>query len=228
MDNRAIRPITELHPWSDNPRFMTDAGYQRLKKQIIGLGYYKPNLIMADGTILGGNMRFNIYEEIANSSSDSIHDYVLEVFNAEITPEQCQAIIDKYKNLWVSTIDFTQTVKGTWQAVVNGQVEFKEFPNKEDGMLEYALSDNDHGGSTDTEKLANMMPQFNIDWTDYTIPMYEPVTIASYFSEEQTNKNENNELTPEGVAKDLNITCPKCSFQFKSNEQLEKSHESTE
>lgn len=46
----------ELREWENNHRIITGDGLERLKKQILELGQYKPLLIMTDGTVLGGNI----------------------------------------------------------------------------------------------------------------------------------------------------------------------------
>lgn len=59
MDIRKV-PITEVDVWKDNPRNVKTKNYERLKKQIIELGVYKPLICMReDGKYitLGGNMR---------------------------------------------------------------------------------------------------------------------------------------------------------------------------
>ena len=41
-------------------------------------------------------------------------------------------------------------------------------PKDENEKLEYALSDNDRAGYYDADLLANLMPQFDIDWSSYS------------------------------------------------------------
>ena len=47
----------------------------------------------------------------------------------------------------------------------------------ESKMWEYALSDNDHVGSTDADVLANTMPQLNIDWSKYAVDINNSIVI---------------------------------------------------
>ena len=56
--------ISKLQGWDKNPRGITEAGLNRLKKQIKDLGQYKPLLITPDGVVLGGNMRLQAYEQM--------------------------------------------------------------------------------------------------------------------------------------------------------------------
>lgn len=57
-------PISKLKPWDKNPRSITPEDMMRLKAQIEKLGMYKPLLVEADGTILGGNMRYKALVEM--------------------------------------------------------------------------------------------------------------------------------------------------------------------
>lgn len=58
------RNINTLKNWDKNPRNIKDKDFQRLKKQIIELGQYKPLLITKDGTVIGGNMRLRAYRDL--------------------------------------------------------------------------------------------------------------------------------------------------------------------
>lgn len=58
------RKIAELSNWEDNPRTITKEDFERLKKQIVKLGMYKPLLVNADNIVLGGNMRLRALSEL--------------------------------------------------------------------------------------------------------------------------------------------------------------------
>ena len=58
------RKISELTNWEDNPRSIVKEDFERLKKQIIKLGMYKPLLVNADNIVLGGNMRLRALSEL--------------------------------------------------------------------------------------------------------------------------------------------------------------------
>jgi hypothetical protein len=64
-----IVSFSELKPWKDNPRNATDADLERLRKQIVEIGVYKPLIcVKEDGKylILGGNMRYKIYKKLGH------------------------------------------------------------------------------------------------------------------------------------------------------------------
>ena len=56
--------LDNLHNWELNPREISDQGKERLKKQVQSLGQYKPLLVTKDGTVIGGNMRLKVYNEL--------------------------------------------------------------------------------------------------------------------------------------------------------------------
>lgn len=59
-----LKPLSSLTNWSKNPRSIKKDDYNRLKAQIQNLGIYKPLITTADGTVLGGNMRLKVYQEL--------------------------------------------------------------------------------------------------------------------------------------------------------------------
>src|SRR3990167_5294233 len=50
-------------------------------------------------------------------------------------------------------------------------------PKNEDEKMEYALSDNDRAGFYDDDLLANLMPNYNIDWGDFSVDLKEPINL---------------------------------------------------
>lgn len=148
--DRTTRHISELHLWEQNPRRINERDFDRLKSQVEKLGQYKPLLVMPDGTILGGNMRFRAYQEVG------------------------------IEDVWVSTVDFVENETGMWHAVVNGEQKDASFPSKETAMLEYALSDNDRAGYTDDDILTGLLSATEIDTALYAIDMDPPTIIANW------------------------------------------------
>ncbi len=64
MEEKEFRHIRNLKPWENNPRTLTREEFNRLKRQIQRLGVYKPLVITEDGTILGGNARYQVYKTL--------------------------------------------------------------------------------------------------------------------------------------------------------------------
>jgi DNA modification methylase len=50
-------------------------------------------------------------------------------------------------------------------------------PKDKNQMLEYALSDNDRAGYYDDDMLANLIPNYQIDWSQYAVDMKPPEDI---------------------------------------------------
>jgi len=60
-------PIDQVENWKDNPRNIKTEDMERLKKQILELGIYKPLIAYPEGgkyIILGGNMRLHALREL--------------------------------------------------------------------------------------------------------------------------------------------------------------------
>jgi DNA modification methylase len=62
--SKTIWPISKLRNWEKNPRGIKEKDFERLKRQIVRLGQYKPLLITSDGEVLGGNMRLRAYKDL--------------------------------------------------------------------------------------------------------------------------------------------------------------------
>lgn len=60
-------------------------------------------------------------------------------------------------------------IKDIWVSVVE--------PKDENQKLEYALSDNDRAGYYDDDMLANLIPNYQIDWSQYAVDMKPPEDI---------------------------------------------------
>jgi len=66
-------PIVSVVPWDKNPRGIKTKDYERLKKQILKLGVYKPLIAFKDGdkyVVLGGNMRIRALKEMGLKEVD--------------------------------------------------------------------------------------------------------------------------------------------------------------
>ena len=60
-------PIAQVEPWAKNPRGIKTADFERLKKQILKLGVYKPLICYEDKgryVVLGGNMRIRALKDL--------------------------------------------------------------------------------------------------------------------------------------------------------------------
>lgn len=58
--------VNFLKVWKDNPRYIKEEDYDRLKHDLSG-EQFKPLLVMEDGTVLGGNMRIRAYKDIGKN-----------------------------------------------------------------------------------------------------------------------------------------------------------------
>jgi DNA modification methylase len=66
MEIRKV-PISQVVPWDKNPRGIKTQDYERLKRQILKLGIYKPLVCSWENgkyVVLGGNMRIRVLKEL--------------------------------------------------------------------------------------------------------------------------------------------------------------------
>lgn len=136
-------PLSHLKPWEKNPRGAKKEDIERLKRQIVSLGQYKPLLVMNDGTVLGGNMRLEALGQL------------------------------NQREAWCSVIEFVKE-KQKWVVLINGKKNDKKtFNTKEQGMLEYALSDNDRVGYYEDQALAELLESLrnSLPLQDYKVDM---------------------------------------------------------
>ena len=66
-------PIEQVEPWEKNPRGIKAADYERLKRQILKLGVYKPLVACRENgkyIVLGGNMRIRALKELGVKEVD--------------------------------------------------------------------------------------------------------------------------------------------------------------
>lgn len=57
-------PVEALKLWDKNPRFASDKELKRLRRNIERLGFYKPLLVIEDGTVIGGNQRLKVLRQM--------------------------------------------------------------------------------------------------------------------------------------------------------------------
>lgn len=160
-------PIDQLFEYEHNPRSISKDDFERLKKELEMLGQHSPLLVTAlEGkyTVLGGNMRLRALRELG----------VTEV--------------------WCSIVEFKQNNEGLWFAVLNNIPQPKRYQSKEDGMMEYSLSHNDRAGYVDTDKLANLMPNYQIDWDAYSVDIESPITAQELVDSVAPEKVESDEF----------------------------------
>src|SRR3990167_8263737 len=67
-------------------------------------------------------------------------------------------------------------IKDVWVETVN--------PKDENDKLKISLVLNSRAGYYDSDLLANLMPQFDINWEDYAVDLREPMTLGDLFPDE--------------------------------------------
>lgn len=77
--------IGELVNWDKNPRHIDEEDKERLKKQLLSLGQYKPLIATKEGgytVVLGGNMRLQAMRELVEEGRDDFEQVWVSLVNA--------------------------------------------------------------------------------------------------------------------------------------------------
>lgn len=142
------------------------------------LGQYKPLIAMNDGTVLGGNQRHK------------------------------RMIVKGTNPVWISRVDFKQD-NDTFYAVVNGvEIKDKRYKSIEDGMMAYALSDNEQAAPYNFDKLKLQLSAVDIDLSKYSAISLPAVNCEEIIKEVTQSGTS---TTPE---EKKTIKCPECGHEF--------------
>lgn len=173
--------LSELKRWAKNPKYLMKEDHDRLVEQILDLGQYKPVLILGEeanvkgevipeGTIVGGNSRYEVYKE--------------RVESGEMV----------YAKVWVSVLKFSlKQETGQWFPVINGElIERRAFSDPLQIMIEYSQSDNDQAGKTDRQALAELVLPYQevLPMENYKIQVFDQQPLKQIVDEVQSPKDE--------------------------------------
>lgn len=103
--------IAKLIPWAENPREIDVEGMERLKRQILEFGQYKPLVCRPAGEkyeVLGGNMRFEALRELV-AEKRAADDIWISVVYPETEAQALKYAISD--NDQVGTYDETKLAK---------------------------------------------------------------------------------------------------------------------
>lgn len=202
VSNRTIVPLSDLVEWEDNPKYITDDDFEQLRKDI-HRRQFKPLIVTpienGKALVLGGNQRYRaMYAE-------------------------------DIQRVWVSIVDFKQDGDG-FIAYVNGEVDKDEndipirFKSKKDGMIHYALKDNEERGKHDESALQELVFESGLELSDYKVNMIKPVVLKELVERVTPTPSSENAKTTEPVndeddndSKPLmkrSMICPKCGEEF--------------
>lgn len=80
--DKTMLPLTELVPWKDNPRDITEEALEELKNKLQRLGQFEPLLVTMEGkkaVVIGGNQRIKAMAMIADEQGTPHQDYMVWV-----------------------------------------------------------------------------------------------------------------------------------------------------
>ncbi len=181
------RKLNQLKEWDKNPRSINKDAFQRLKRQIVMLGIYKPSIVDQENMLLGGNMRFKAWLSL---KEDQQHI-------PAAPPAEQREYYDKLRKM-----DFTKL-----PVIVRECADDKE-------RLEIALSDNDRAGYYNETELHELVQLHELDGELYSIDLTESKSIEEIINAEPKDLTDDKEIDPEKLLGDHTIECPKCGFEF--------------
>lgn len=170
-----------LSRWEKNPKFLMKEDHDRLVEQVLDLGQYKPLLVLGEdvnvkgetipsGTIVGGNSRFLVYEELTKKGTGG------------------------YDRVWVSVLVFKLNEETSlWYPVINDEVQDRRgFSDPLQIIIEYSQSDNDQAGKTDRQALAELVMPYQdlLPLQNYKIQVYDQQPLKQILDEFQGDKEE--------------------------------------
>jgi hypothetical protein len=201
-------PLSVLENWDKNPRSITSDEFERLKHRLRSMEQMRPLLVtpnldpeMPGYVVLGGNMRLRALKELAKED-------------------------ERFNEAYCTVVHFLAENEGVWRAGIAGQRSSKTFLTREDGMMEYSLLDNERSGYYNADELANIMPEFSIDW-DYNIDLKQATSLdkmVDLFAPADTEVEmpsetlglggEQQTAQPTGSQAPQTVQCPECSSLF--------------
>lgn len=167
-DNKTMAKLSWLRSWDRNPRITEKSQLEKLKSQIEELGVYKPLVIYLEkdnGTILGGNQRYKILQELQKeyqAKGSDKYDYVwVSVVNAESDVDKLKyAISDNFSAGKYSREKLREVLKADQASLFSQyQIEFSEKQEIEDLINDLAKSDE----QIKLEGLRNSLKEAGVD-----------------------------------------------------------------
>lgn len=170
--------LDSLKQWEKNPRDIYEKNFLELKVKIATLGLFKPLFVMADGKMIGGNMRLPAIKDLNKN--------ILEWTDNK----GVKHTVDKrgqFDEVPVTELDFSKDSEGKYHAMLDGVIQEKVFESIEQAMVEYSTADNESAGYYDQQKAAELfLPhQDVIDMQSLTLNLAPPVQMQTFINEYQ-------------------------------------------
>lgn len=184
--NKLLWKIEKLINWSKNPRGIKKEDFERLKRQIIKLGMYKPLIIIADGTVIGGNMRLRAYKWLNENV------FIWESKDGTVNKVDLRG---HFNEVWVSIVEAPTEAEMIEYALSDND---PAGYNEEDKIAELILP---HAGK--------------IELTSYKLVLGEPKSIDDILNKFAPNQDgSTDEEQPRlDQREDKIIICPECGHE---------------
>lgn len=187
--------LADLNYWDKNPRLPgTPEDDERMIRQIAFLGQYKPNFVTEDGIHVGGNKRLKAMSWL------NVNVYVWtdkDGKSHEINR------MGQFNDIWITELGFGKVEHSQeyfdaggvqkYKALLDGEVQEREYNSIEQIMLEYAISDNDPIGQYDQEALHELTKPHRefIPQGTYKLELAPSISLEKFdqdFEKEQARK----------------------------------------
>lgn len=167
---------------AENPRQITDVKFKKLINSLLSLPKMleiRPIVVDAQGTALGGNMRFRALTAISKMSESEINDLLSKSRDVKKKSAKAQETLRKYWADWLK-----KPVVPIIKANDLSKAEQKEF----------VIKDNGDFGTWDYDILAN---NWNADdLNDWGVDVWQTSEVEDVFNANLANGNEGENLIP--------------------------------
>lgn len=196
MDGKTIIPIDRINEWEVNARSreIKKEDFYLLREKLEKKSQYKP-LIVTPNTV------------VSDPSGDPVEAYICLAGNHRLRAYKDMGV----EEVWVTIVKFVQKEDGLFYAERDGVLEKERYITLEDGMLDWALTDNEEFASYDKEFFANEATNYNLDWSKYLISPEPSIKLSTIMDKYKLGDDNSNE-DKGGAPKD--VTCPNCGTQF--------------
>ena len=189
-DKRVMVPVTDLYAWEDNPKAITEEDFEQLRKDV-HKRQFKPLIVTPD---------------------DSGRAMVLGG-NQRLKAMQAEGITQ----VWISVVEF-KLEGDKYISLVNGERD-QEFVSKTDGMLHYALKDNEQRGFYQELELQELASTSELELSEYKVTSPQEIKLSTMVEEVSPPEEEE----PDHREKKTlikNVVCPECSHIFEAEIEL--------
>lgn len=209
QEARVTMDIDKLKEWSDNPKVISEEDFEQVKKDVAAEPF-KPLIVLID----------------TDESGNSLGTGTVLGGNMRLRAMKEIGI----KTVWVTTVTLIEE-GDEYISFVNGKRDVYRFSYKTDGMLHYALKDNEMRGEYDSTKLIPLLELTELPKEEYQAMDTTELTPVDFAPSEPTVRSRGGDIDEDSEEdideehkkeQDRNamttsittIICPNCGHTF--------------